>query len=133
MIKEIMNEKIDAKGYSPLALAYIGDCIFELLVRTMLVKKENKQVYKYHKEAVKYVKASAQASISKSIEHMLSEEEIAVFKRGRNSKSKPPKNADTLEYKYATGFEALIGYLYLKGDMERIYKIVDEGIKELDV
>ena len=107
---------------APLVLAYIGDSIYEVYVRAELVKQHTDMpVYKLHKEAVKYVRAHAQSNSVLAIEELLTEQETAIFKRGRNAKSPTvPKNADVGEYRRATGFEALVGYLYLTGDRERL-------------
>lgn len=119
-----------AKEYSPLVLAYIGDVVYELYVRRMLVSKHNMQVDKLHKTAVSIVNSSAQAKSYHKIEHMLTEEEIAVFKRGRNAKSSVPKNSDMSEYKAATGLEALVGYIYLSGDQNRLDEIMNIILSE---
>lgn len=119
--------KRDVRMMSPLQLAYLGDVVYELLVRTYLIEKKNVSVNKLHKEAVKYVKAEAQAQILFSLEDILTEEEWAIVKRGRNAKSgSVPKNAKLTDYKYATGFEALIGYLYIIGEIDRIFKLFSE-------
>lgn len=113
---------------SPLVLAYMGDAVYELIIRTQIVAKGNKQVNKMHNEAKNYVKASAQAALAKKIHPFLTEEEIAVFKRGRNAKSATTaKNATMTDYRNATGFEALVGYLYLKGDMDRLNLLLQKG------
>jgi ribonuclease-3 family protein len=125
----------DPIQYSPLVLAYMGDACYELFIRNMLVSRANEQVEKLHKKTISYVKASAQAAI---IDHyidegMLTEEEMTVFKRGRNTKSHTiPKNAVPSEYRKATGFEALIGFLYLKGDTERTEELIKAGVRFLD-
>jgi len=107
---------------APLVLAYIGDSVYEVYVRGELVKQHSDMpVYKLHKEAVKYVRAHAQSNSIIAIADLLTEQETAIYKRGRNAKSPTvPKNADVGEYRRATGFEALIGYLYLTGDSERL-------------
>ncbi len=119
-----------ANEYSPLVLAYIGDAIYELYVRNMLVSKHNIQVDKLHKMAVSIVKSSAQAKSYHKIENELTEEELTVFKRGRNAKSSVPKNSDMSEYKTATGLEALIGYIYLSGNKERLDEIMNLILRE---
>lgn len=112
--------------YSPLALAYIGDGVYELYVRTRVIKENpDMPAYKLHKETVKYVKAHAQSNSIHAICDILAEDETAVFKRGRNAKSPTvPKNADLTEYRHATGFEALLGYLYLSQKSERLDEIM---------
>ena len=125
----------DPIQYSPLVLAYMGDACYELFIRNMLVSQANEQVEKLHKKTISYVKASAQAAIIDHYidEEMLTEEEMAVFKRGRNTKSHTiPKNAVPSEYRKATGFEALIGFLYLKGDTERTEELIKAGVRFLD-
>ncbi len=106
--------------YSPLVLAYMGDAVYELYVRKHLVAKANTQVDKLHKAAVQIVKAEAQNEDFRKIENLLTEEEMSVFKRGRNTKSSVPKHSSVSEYRTATGLEALIGYIYMKGDTERL-------------
>ncbi len=124
-IKEFhLGDKVPPSQYSPLALAYIGDCVYELFVRTYILKDLNLPVNRLHKTAIKMVNAKAQSDLFQKIKDMLTEEELAVYKRGRNTSSHPPKNANMVDYKSATGIEALIGYLYLKGDSERILEIL---------
>lgn len=109
---------------SSLTLAFVGDTVYDLLVRESLVCDANRPVNDLHKLAVKKVKASSQAEAIRGILPQLSEEETAVFKRARNAKTNHmPKNANPADYHYATGFEALFGYLYLKGEKERIREI----------
>ncbi|WP_262429495.1 Mini-ribonuclease 3 [Paratissierella segnis] len=117
---------------SPLQLAYIGDAVYELLVRTYLLNI-GLNVNELHKSATKYVKSKAQADITHSIEEILTDEEKSYIKRGRNAKiHSSPKNADILEYKYATGFECLFGYLFLTGEDLRMKEIFDR-ITALDI
>lgn len=124
----------DIRTYSPLTLAYIGDSIYDLLIRTMLVEKGNAQVNRLHQRASKLVKATAQKDIIHAIMELLTEEEVGVFKRGRNAKSfTTAKNASVTDYRIATGFEALIGYLYMTEQMDRIFYLVKEGLIRTDV
>ena len=124
-LNEFGLEEQDLRTYSPLTLAYIGDAIFELVVRTVLVERKNTQAEKLHKAATKIVKAETQALMIEAIKDELTEEEMAVYKRGRNAKAVTrAKNATMSEYRRATGFEALMGYLYLKGDIERMIKLI---------
>ena len=124
----------DLRTYSPLTLAYIGDAIFELVVRTVLVGRKNTQAEKLHKAATKIVKAETQALMIEVLKEDLTEEEMAVFKRGRNAKAVTrAKNASMSEYRRATGFEALMGYLYLKGDMERMIELIHLGAEKAEV
>ena len=115
----------EAEQYSPLVLAYMGDAVYELYVRQMLIKKANTQVDKLHKSAIQIVKAEAQCEAFRKIESILTEKEMAVFKRGRNTKSSVPKHSSVVEYRTATGLEALIGYIYISGDKERLNYIMN--------
>ncbi len=119
---------------SPLVLAYIGDTIYESYIREYLIRKNiNKKVNDLHKSAVKYVKAKAQATIMHELESELTEEELRIYKRGRNQKSHTsPKNADIIDYKHATGFEALVGYLHLGNEKERLDYIISKGINIIE-
>lgn len=119
-----MGEKVPPSQFSPLTLAYVGDCVYELFVRTYLLKDTNLPVQKLHKSAIKMVNAKAQSDLYQKVKDSLTDEETAVYKRGRNTNSHPPKNANMVDYKSATGMEALIGYLYLKGESERILEIL---------
>ena len=115
----------DIKTYSPLTLAFIGDDVFDLIVRTAIVTDGNAPVNAMHKRAAGMVKASAQASYMKVIRPLLTEEEEDIYRRGKNAKSHTvAKNATLSDYKKATGFEALLGYLYLTDRMERILELV---------
>lgn len=130
--KELFGlEDTDIRTYSPLTLAYIGDAIYELVIRTILVEKGNTQVNKLHQRASKLVKASAQSAIIEKLKPYLTEEETGVFKRGRNAKSfTMAKNASMSDYRRATGFEALIGYLYLTEQWGRMLELIKIGITE---
>lgn len=110
--------------YSALTLAYIGDCVYELYVRTHLIKGANHNVNKLHKTATQYVCCRAQAEFYYKIENLLTEEEQAVFRRGRNTKSHVPKNSEMKDYRIATGIEALIGHLYISGEYQRIKELM---------
>lgn len=135
IIKEGMELKdIDASQYSPLTLAYIGDAVYDLLVRTMLVDAANTNVNKLSRHSSRLVNANAQSNIIKMLMDELTDEEISVFKRGRNAKSNTKaKNASLSDYRMATGFETLIGYLYLCGRSERILELINQGIKKIDI
>lgn len=110
--------------YSPLVLAYMGDCIFDLFVRTMIIKEGNCPVNNLHKKSKNFVSATAQATMYNRLLEITTEEEQAVLKRGRNAKSfTKAKNATVLDYRYATGLEALFGYLYLKSDTDRLIEL----------
>lgn len=132
--KEFQCKEVDVRAYSPLALAYIGDAVYELIIRTVIVERANRAANELHKKAVKFVQAGTQAAMIQSLQDILTEDEMAVFKRGRNAKSNTSaKNASITDYRKATGFEALIGYLYLMGDMDRVLFLVKEGIERVDL
>ena len=118
------NKDIDeVKMLSPLVLAYVGDSVYELFIRTNLVNNSNAKPNKLHIETIKYVKAEAQARILGNIKSELTENELEIVKRGRNTQNHHlPKNTDTADYSQSTGFEALIGYLYLTKQDERLRK-----------
>lgn len=124
--------EVNIEAYSPLVLAYIGDGVYELVIRTLVVNKGNKQVHKLHKETSTLVQASAQSRMMRCIQEELTEEEHAVYRRGRNAKSvSPAKNQSVTDYRRATGFEALMGYLYLKKDWKRMLDLIQMGIDSL--
>lgn len=132
LVQSFGLKKQDPRMYSPLTLAYIGDGIYDIVIRTIVLSKGNAPVNKLHKESSSYVKAQAQMNMYHAIEDMLTEEEMGVFKRGRNAKSyTSAKNATITEYRIATGFEALLGYLYLCDRMERITYLVKVGMEKL--
>ena len=120
-----ISDAVSPKQLSPLVLAFLGDSVFELLVREKIVSEGNAPVGKLHYKAIHYVCAGAQAEAFRRIEPALSEEELSIYKRGRNAKSQPPKNADPIEYRVATGLEALFGYLYAAGEHERIRQLFE--------
>jgi ribonuclease-3 family protein len=132
MIKENMELKeIEITDYSPLTLAYIGDGIYEIVIRTMIVDEANRQVNKIHKAASQLVKAGSQAAMVHLIWDMLTEEERTIYKRGRNAKAiTRAKNASMSEYRTATGFEALMGWLYLTGQSKRMMELIKKGVKQ---
>lgn len=112
-------------------LAFLGDAVYEMLVRGYIVEKHNYNVHIAHKEAIKFVSAKSQAKYIKKIEAELTDEEISVYKRGRNAKiTSPPKNQEMIDYRMATGLESLFGYLYLKNRDERILEIFDMIIEK---
>lgn len=128
----LMHENLDEKilnQYSPLLLAYIGDAVYELLVRTRLVAAGQRRIKDIHQDVVEKVRAGYQAKIVRRLYDQLAAHEQEIIRRGRNTKSTPPKNADLQDYRWSTGFEALVGYLYLKGEQERlldIFRIISE-------
>ncbi len=127
-------DKTELITMSPLVLAYLGDTVYESYIREHLIRQNiNRKVNDLHKSAIQYSKAKAQATIIHELQDELTEEEIRIFKRGRNQKPHTsPKNADIIDYKCATGFEALIGYLYLSEDRERLEYIVQKSIEIIE-
>lgn len=126
-------QEVDIKEYSPLALAYIGDAVYELIIRSLVLNEGNRQVQKMHKRTSSMVQASAQARIITALNDRLTEEEHAVYKRGRNAKSmSPAKNQSVSDYHKATGFEALMGYLYLKKEWKRMLELIKAGLDALE-
>ena len=131
MEESVKIEQVNAYQYSPLALAYMGDSILDLLVKKYFVTHSNMQPHKYHVEVSKIVKAVNQADYIDRIMEELSEDELDVYKRGRNTNThSKAKNATMGQYHKATGLEALYGYLYLKGDMDRLQYFVDGMIRQ---
>lgn len=131
MEESVKTEQVNAYQYSPLALAYMGDSILDLLVKKYFVTHSNMQPHKYHVEVSKIVKAVNQADYIDQIMEELSEDELDVYKRGRNTNThSKAKNATMGQYRKATGLEALYGYLYLKGDMDRLQYFVNGMIKQ---
>lgn len=120
------SDNINPREYSPLALAYIGDTVYDLFIRTKVISKGNRHVTEMHKESVSFVKAHSQSVSAYALESELTEDELRVLKWGRNAKSNTtPKNADVTEYRMATGFETLVGYLYLSGEDERLSYLLE--------
>ncbi len=130
----ISLQKQDICSYSPLTLAYIGDAVYELVIRTMIITEGNTPVNKMHKRSSSLVKAEKQASFIKYMldNNLLNEEEIRIYKRGRNAQSyTKAKNASMTDYRMATGFEALIGYLYISSQSQRIMDLVGSCLNQL--
>lgn len=126
-----LNET-DVRSYSPLVLAYIGDCVYDLIIKSMVISDGNKQVHKLHEQTSQYVQASAQSKMMRAMQPCLTEEEHAVYRRGRNAKSvSPAKNQSITDYRRATGFEALLGFLYLRKEYERLMELVKIGLEHL--
>ena len=120
----------DIRTVSPLNLAFLGDGIFDLLVRTILVERANRPTHELHKKKSMVVKAVSQARMAEALEKLLTEEELAVYKRGKNAKPATcAKNASLADYRKATGLEALMGYLYLTGQEDRMLELFKEGLK----
>lgn len=121
----------EVNNMAPLVLAYIGDAVYEVFIRTLLISEGNVPVHKLHQRSINFVKAKAQSDIIHRIMEKLEPDELDIVRRGRNAKSGTiPKNADVTEYKYATGFESLIGYLYLKKRNERLMEVLNMAISE---
>lgn len=141
MFEEILSGIKDAAGgmtaseineLSPLTLAYIGDAVYEVYIRTVVIASGPcKPVHQLHVMSTGYVKAHAQSQLVQKISPILSDEELSIIRRGRNSKSgTSPKNADIVEYRLATGFEALVGYLYLTGRIKRLIEILNYSMEQ---
>lgn len=132
-ITEVLNlQEVDADSYSPLVLAFIGDCVYDLVIKSMIISRGNKQVHKLHEETSRFVQASTQSLMMRTMQQHLTKEEHAIYRRGRNAKSvSPAKNQSITDYRRATGFEALLGYLYLKKDYERLMALVKAGLDSL--
>lgn len=133
--KETLKLKeVDVKSYSPLALAYIGDAVYEMIVRTKVMNHGSTQVNNMHKKSAKLVNAGTQAEIIRRLleDEDLTEEEVAVYKRGRNAKSgTTARHATVADYRTATGFEALCGHLYLNGSLNRLITLVGKGLEKI--
>ena len=126
-------QEVDIREYSPLTLAYIGDSIYDLIIKSLVINEGNKQVQKLYRMTSSLVQASAQSRMMRTIQEHLTEDEHAVYKRGRNAKSiSPAKNQSITDYRRATGFEALMGYLYLKKEWKRMLDLVKIGLDSLE-
>lgn len=132
--ESLNNEKVDIRLYSPQALAFLGDAVYEILVRERIVHRATMPVNKLHLQAVEQVRASYQSKAYAVVEPVLTEEELAALRRGRNISSiKPPKNGTMQDYRRATGLECLFGYLYLKGEIQRInelFLMIEEHLEQ---
>lgn len=133
MRKVFQIEEGDLQQYSPLTLAFIGDCVYDLIIKSIVLGGVNRQVQKLQKETSMLVQASAQSKVMRVIQEELTPIELSVYKRGRNSKSvTPAKNQSVTDYRRATGFEALIGHLYLDKQFERIIDLVKIGLDGIE-
>ena len=134
-VNEIFNSKeVRPNEYSPLALAFIGDSVFDLVIKSVIVEKANCQVNKLQNKTSKIVRATTQALIVDGLKDVLTEEEANIYRRGRNAKPyTKAKNASYSEYCKATGLEALVGYLYLKGDTERLIALIKTGLENAEI
>lgn len=130
--REFDCREIDIRTFSPLTLAYIGDAVYDLVIRTIVVERGNTSANNLHKKTVRYVNAGTQAQMIEALLEELSEEERTIYKRGRNAKSyTTAKNATVIDYRKATGFEALCGYLYLTGRQERMLSLIRTAIERV--
>ena len=127
--KSMGLEPVDVRTYSPLVLAYIGDAVYELMIRSKVINHGSMQVNKMHKHSAALVKASAQAQLIQALQEELTEEELAAYKRGRNAKSATmAKHATMIDYRMATGLEALVGWLFLTEQYARLVELVSRGL-----
>ncbi len=133
-VREVFEvNEMDVQEYSPLTLAYIGDCVFDMIIKTIVVGEGNKQVQKLHQQTSSFVQASAQSQIMRKIQEVLTEEELKVYRRGRNTKTvSPAKNQSLTDYRRATGFESLLGYLYLQKQYKRMVDLVKIGMDSME-
>ena len=131
-IKEFSKD--EARMLNPLQLALIGDGVYEIFIRNYILSNNiSLNANKIHVKSISYVKAKSQSDIMHQLESLLKEDELSIYKRGRNAKSATiPKNADVIDYRIATGFEALVGYLYLIGDKERLEFVLNKSIDILN-
>ncbi len=130
ILEEFQVKEPDLRSYSPLTLAYIGDGIYDLVIRTLVVGWGNTHANLLHRKTSSMVKAAAQSKMMEVLLPLLTEEEEAIYRRGRNANSPTmAKNATMGDYRRATGFEALMGYLYLKGDSDRLLELVKKGLE----
>lgn len=128
------DSKVKPEQYSALGLAYIGDGVFDLIIRTIVLDMGNGKVKNFHRITSSIVNAESQAKITKAILDELTEEENAIYKHGRNAKSSTSaKNASIVDYRIATGFEALIGYLYLNNRLERALELIKMGLERTEL
>ena len=134
-IKETFDCKpVDIQTYSPLTLAYIGDDVYDLIVRTVVVERGNRAADGLHKTTSRFVKAKTQADLAEALMDKMTEQEKSIYRRGRNAKSyTSAKNASIGDYRKATGLEALIGYLYLTDRTDRVLELMRDGFALLDM
>lgn len=134
LIKEFLSPHEVSSKYSPLALAYIGDSVYDLKIKSCFVFRSNMQPEKYHKKVSTIVSANAQSAFIETYLDKLTEEELSVYKRARNSSPHTKaKNASLENYLKATGFEAVIGYLYMSGQLERLEEIINASIADINL
>lgn len=129
--EEFSLKEVRPNEYSPLSLAFIGDSVFDVVIKSIFVEKANCQVNKLQTKTSKIVRATSQALIADALKDVLSEEEANILRRGRNAKPyTKAKNASYGEYCKATGLEALVGYLYLKGETKRLVELIKIGLEK---
>ena len=134
MKQEFSCEEKDIRTYSPLTLAFVGDCVFDLIIRTIIVERANRSPHDLHKMKSSIVKAKTQAELGEAIQELLNEDEQSVYRRGRNAKSQTTaKNASVGDYRKATALEALVGYLFLQIQEDRILFLVKAGLEKLNI
>lgn len=126
------TDAFHARQYASLSLAYLGDAVQELYVRSRVLSSGDQKVVMLHKQAVSFVKANAQAQAVDGLMDELTPDELDVFKRGRNTKSTPTKNTDQEHYRKATGFECILGYLYISGQQDRLMYLLDKAYKMIE-
>jgi len=130
--QEFDCKEVDLRTYSPLTLAFLGDCVYDIIIRTVVVERGNRAPQGLHKKKSYLVNAKTQKEIIESLQDVLTPEEEDIYRRGRNAKSyTTAKNASVGDYRKATGFEALLGYLYLSDNMDRVLFLVKEGLKRI--
>ncbi len=131
--REFACKEMDIRTYSPLTLAYIGDAVYDLVIRTVVVERGTSSANRLHKTTIKYVNAHMQAKMADALEAELTEEEAKIYHRGRNAKSyTSAKNASIIEYRKATGLEAVCGYLYLQGQQERMIELIHTALEKTE-
>lgn len=132
--REFGGGEVDLRTYSPLTLAYIGDAVFEIIIRTLIVEKGQRAANTLHKHTTKIVCAQTQAKMIDAVYESLTEEEQDIYRRGKNTKiHSSAKNASLSDYRKATGFEALCGYLFLKDDTVRITSIIRQALEATQI
>lgn len=132
--KQFGESEVDIRTYSPLTLAYIGDAVFEIVIRTLIVEKGQRAANTLHKHTTKIVCAGTQAAMIEALDGELTEEEKDIYRRGKNTKiHSSAKNASLSDYRKATGFEALCGYLYLSDNMERMLFLIQRAIELCEI
>lgn len=130
--QEFDCKDVDLRTYSPLTLAFLGDCVYDIIIRTVVVERGNRAPQGLHKKKSYLVNAKTQKELIESIQDLLTPDEEDIYRRGRNAKSyTTAKNASVGDYRKATGFEALLGYLYLDDKMDRVLFLVKEGLQRI--